>query len=123
MIHVATKQLLSREKFRHVTTTRIAERAGVSVGTLYQYYSDRNSVIRAVFQEYLAGIVSDLKRVCDEARGLALEPMVRTIVEGLLSCKATYPHLTKALFSNDANFPGSAGRCIFPRGRTGHFLP
>jgi len=40
----ATSQVLRREGLEGCTTTKIAERAGVSVGTLYQYFPNKNWV-------------------------------------------------------------------------------
>jgi AcrR family transcriptional regulator len=34
-----------------LTTTRIAERAGVSVGSLYQYFENKEAILRAIYDE------------------------------------------------------------------------
>ena len=47
----ATAQLLVAEGTGRVSTNRIAKRAGVSVGTLYQYFPDKNAIIRAVGEQ------------------------------------------------------------------------
>jgi AcrR family transcriptional regulator len=44
----ATVQILDREGFEAATTTRIAEVAGVSIGSLYQYFSHRDAVLNAL---------------------------------------------------------------------------
>ncbi len=44
----ATVQVLEREGPEAATTTRIAEVAGVSVGTLYQYFSHRDAILDAL---------------------------------------------------------------------------
>jgi AcrR family transcriptional regulator len=38
-----TLQVLVRDGYRALTTARVAERAGVSVGTLYQYFPHKRS--------------------------------------------------------------------------------
>jgi AcrR family transcriptional regulator len=43
-ISEATIQVLLRDSVQRLTTTRVAQRAGVSVGTLYQYYPDKRVV-------------------------------------------------------------------------------
>ena len=44
----ATLQVLRKDGYSKLTTTRVAERAGVSVGTLYQYFPDKRSLVVAL---------------------------------------------------------------------------
>lgn len=44
----ATAQILDRESLEAATTTRIAEVAGVSIGSLYQYFSHRDAILDAL---------------------------------------------------------------------------
>ncbi|WP_448869337.1 TetR/AcrR family transcriptional regulator, partial [Delftia acidovorans] len=44
----AAAQILVKEGEAALTTNRIAERAGVSIGTLYQYFPDKQAVFRAM---------------------------------------------------------------------------
>jgi AcrR family transcriptional regulator len=44
----ATVQILDREGLDAATTTRVAEVAGVSIGSLYQYFSHRDEILRAL---------------------------------------------------------------------------
>lgn len=46
----ATIQVLLSHGLERLTTTRVAERAGVSVGTLYQYYPNKQSLLFAVIE-------------------------------------------------------------------------
>ena len=41
----AAAQVLAREGAEHLTMTRVAERAGVSVGSLYQYFPNRAALL------------------------------------------------------------------------------
>jgi len=56
----ATARLLVDEGYEQATTNRIAERAGVSIGSLYQYFPNRESVVAAVAHRLKAGIVKPL---------------------------------------------------------------
>jgi len=47
-ISEATIQVLLRDRVEHLTTTRVAQRAGVSVGTLYQYYRNKEALLHTV---------------------------------------------------------------------------
>jgi AcrR family transcriptional regulator len=50
----AAEQLLQREGAGGLNTNRIAERAGVSIGTLYQYFPDKAAILLATAQRSLA---------------------------------------------------------------------
>lgn len=51
-IFEATADVLVREGEDHLTTNRIAERAGVSIGTLYQYFSTREAIVAAMMDRH-----------------------------------------------------------------------
>src|SRR5215472_18436258 len=55
-ILAAAADLLAELPYQEVSTRLIAERAGVSVGSLYRYFQDRDSIARAL----LAGWLEDL---------------------------------------------------------------
>ena len=66
-IFEATARILEAEGEAALNTNRIAERAGVSVGTLYQYFADKQAILVAMAQAenakvraVLAGEAADL---------------------------------------------------------------
>ncbi|BBZ00600.1 TetR family transcriptional regulator [Mycolicibacterium chitae] len=63
----AAAQVFSREGIA-ATTNRIAERAGVSVGTLYQYFPDKHALLRAVAGRHLHTAEQRLTEVFDRLR-------------------------------------------------------
>ena len=44
----AAVQILERSGAQALNTNNVAERAGVSIGTLYQYFPDRNAILLAI---------------------------------------------------------------------------
>ena len=55
-IFEATLQVLIAEGPQRLTTTRVAQRAGVSVGTMYQYFPQKQALIYALNERYLVSI-------------------------------------------------------------------
>jgi len=89
----AVTLVLKRHGPDAVTTNRIAEAAGVSIGSLYQYFPDKQTIYRALHERH----VDDVRRVIDRAlaeraSGL-LEDFARALVEGLADVHAADPEL------------------------------
>jgi len=65
----AALQVLAKEGAQHFTTTRVADRAGVSVGSLYQYFPNKAAILFRLQSdewrrttELLCGILEDVRR-------------------------------------------------------------
>lgn len=50
----AAARILADEGARRLTTNRIAQRAGVSVGSLYQYFPNKQAIVRAILEREVA---------------------------------------------------------------------
>jgi len=81
----ATGQIFEKKGYRKTTTTSVAERAGVSVGSLYQYFPDKQVLIAAFFERRLEQDVEFMQAIVArgggrsplELLGIAAEEMVR----------------------------------------------
>ena len=80
----ATLQILDSEGEKALTTNRIAEHAGFSVGTLYQYFGNRDAIIAALVERELARSRAELKQVLSASRDAAPEDVVRALIRTLL---------------------------------------
>jgi AcrR family transcriptional regulator len=98
-LHVATIQVLIQEGLGRCTTTRIAERAGTSVGSLYQYYPNRDALLSAVLEKHLEGIAGAVERTCNEHRDQQLSRMASAFVVAFLAAKLRDPEEAKALYA------------------------
>lgn len=58
----AADRLLAAEGASALTTTRVAAAAGISVGSLYQWFPDRDAIAEALALRYVAGF----RRVMDD---------------------------------------------------------
>ncbi|HMH69059.1 MAG TPA: TetR/AcrR family transcriptional regulator, partial [Pinirhizobacter sp.] len=65
----AAIEVLLAEGIERTTTTRVAARAGVSVGSLYQYFPDKHSLLAAVLAQHLTHVAMAVERSCTEHRG------------------------------------------------------
>jgi AcrR family transcriptional regulator len=99
----ATIQVLTTAGAERLTTTLIAARAGVSVGTLYQYFPNKQSVLHAVLEKHLTKVVEALERACAEARCQPVAVMAETIVEAFVMAKLERADASVALYAVSAN--------------------
>jgi AcrR family transcriptional regulator len=60
-IFEATRLLAAEQGVEQLTTNAIAERAGVSIGTLYQYFSTREAVVEALVRSERAAVMRQLE--------------------------------------------------------------
>jgi AcrR family transcriptional regulator len=94
----ATVQVLEREGPEAATTTRIAEVAGVSVGTLYQYFSHRDAILDALQEREFERALALMQVVLSEGN-LEKTPRetVYAAVSGMAELYVAYPGVHRVL--------------------------
>ena len=92
----AAARILAEEGPTRLTTNRIAARAGVSVGSLYQYFPDRAAIVRALWERELARAESLRPTILDRPDA-PLAKRVREAVAWHLDVHAADPALGRAL--------------------------
>ena len=75
----AAARLFVRDGYANTTTNRIAELAGVSVGSLYEYFPNKASILLALLQRQVGGMLALMQTRLAAVRGAPLEELVRTI--------------------------------------------
>lgn len=81
---VATaRQLFEREGYTYVSTNKIAEKANVSIGSLYQYFSDRESIALAIYENASSRAARTMKGAALELLSLPLEESIPRNIERL----------------------------------------
>ena len=82
-IIATAKTLFEQEGYAYVTTNRIAEKANISIGSLYQYFKNSESIALAVYESASARAALIMKRMTLENLGVPPEKSVRMHVERL----------------------------------------
>lgn len=95
----AAARILIEDGYDRVSTNRVAERAGVSIGTLYQYFPNKEAIVEAlvhrIAEERIAAFGETLLRL--SATELPLHEGVRALLDGTLAAMRVRPELSRRL--------------------------
>ncbi|MDR5773936.1 MULTISPECIES: TetR/AcrR family transcriptional regulator [unclassified Caballeronia] len=95
----ATIQVLLADGLQRLTTIRVAERAGVSIGTLYQYFPHKQALLFAVLERHLGRVGDVLQQAAESVHGESLATMVSTVVEAFVRAKTARIDEARALYA------------------------
>lgn len=84
LFYEATAQLLERSGGEALTTNRVAERAGFSIGTLYRYFSGKMALFRSMAFHEMDRREAGIMRALEEAGPASAEDIVRIFVRHAL---------------------------------------
>jgi AcrR family transcriptional regulator len=93
----ATARILVREGFDKASTNRIAEEAGVSIGSLYQYFPSKESLVAAVIDRHSQEIMRVVRDAMAEVSSQPIEKAVRRLVAVAIEAHRIAPKLHRVL--------------------------
>lgn len=93
----ATARILVRDGFEKASTNRIAEVAGVSVGSLYQYFPSKEALVAAVIERHNEEIMGTVRAALAEVADLPLDKAVRKLVTVAIEAHRINPKLHRVL--------------------------
>ena len=93
----ATARILVREGFDKASTNRIAEVAGVGVGSLYQYYPGKEALVAAVIDRHNQDIMRVVRGALAEIASQPVEKAVRRLVAVAIEAHRIDPKLHRVL--------------------------
>lgn len=105
-IREAAARVLVSEGYERATTNHIAAVAGVSIGTLYQYFDSRDAILDALAEDLLAAVIASVVDAMQAPVEGGLVERLDRVVTGVLRVVARYPSVLRHL---DA-VPGSSFR-------------
>jgi AcrR family transcriptional regulator len=103
----ATVQVLLRVGKEKLTTTRVAARAGVSVGTLYQYFPNKSALLRAALRLHVDEVLAEVDKVCVAQRGEPVDQMAEALAVAFLAVKMRDPKKSRALYAVSSDVEGA----------------
>jgi len=97
-IFEATIQVLLKQGMAGLTTTAVAERAGVSVGTMYQYFPNKRSLVYALNKRFLTMLAEKVEDTCTFMEGRPVADAADALIDTYWSVKTERMELTQALY-------------------------
>lgn len=95
----ATARLLVEDGYARTSTNRIAERAGVSVGSLYHYFGDKQAIVEALTERVMERQLAELATTFATHAELGFEAGVRSLVTAALASQRVEAPLAHVLLT------------------------
>lgn len=93
----ATTRIIRKEGLDQLTTNRVAEVAGVSIGSLYQYFPNKESLLDALREKYDAQFMKRMARAYTGFDGGSLREGLRVFMRFIVDIHREDPQLHNAL--------------------------
>jgi AcrR family transcriptional regulator len=104
----AVIRVLKREGFAAITTNRIAEVAGVSIGSVYQYFPDKGAIFAALHRRHTEEIDRMIATTLIDHAGEPLDALIRALVDGMIDAHSGDPEFYGLLLAQVPHRAGGA---------------
>jgi AcrR family transcriptional regulator len=95
----AVQLVVKRHGTQAITTNRIAEAAGVSIGSLYQYFPDKRAIFAALYDRHVDDVRQVIEQTSAACATATLEEFSRELIHGLVNVHAEGPELHEVVSS------------------------
>ena len=93
----ATARVLVKEGYDHASTNKIADAAGVSIGSLYQYFPSKEALVAAVIERHTTGMLEIVRASALRVALLPLHEAARELVGVMIQAHRVDPKLHRVL--------------------------
>jgi len=104
----AAARILESDGLRGFNTNMIAATAGVSIGSLYQYFPNKDTIVLALITRYEERLDHAVATAVQAGRGQQLRPRLRLFVRALVNEHYRRPRLNRILEAEEERL-GSQG--------------
>jgi AcrR family transcriptional regulator len=104
-ILAAAARVLERESLAGFNTNRVAEVAGVSVGSLYQYFPNKSALVAALIDRHEAALSASIESCVAAHQDRSLQEALLGLVDIGIAQQYARPLLAAALDHEEARLP------------------
>jgi AcrR family transcriptional regulator len=109
----ASARILETDGLRGFNTNAIAAKAGVSVGSLYQYFPNKDAIVLALIGNYEERLHSAVVEAVQAGRGQELKRRLRLLVRALVTVHYGRPRLNRLLEAEEERLGSGADDAAF----------
>ena len=111
----ASARILESEGLRGFNTNSAAAKAGVSVGSLYQYFPNKDAILLALIERFEDAAQEAINEALRSARGRPLNPSLRLFVHALVGMHYSRPRLNRLLEAEEDRLGGGSADSLSVR--------
>jgi AcrR family transcriptional regulator len=89
----ATAYILVKRGWHAMTTNAIAERAGVNIASLYQFFPNKEAIVSELERRHVEETRAKMAEVYLRHRGESLQERIRTLIEAVVAAHMVAPQL------------------------------
>ena len=105
-IYQAAAQVFSLYGYADATTDHIAERAGVSIGTLYQYFPGKEAILIGLWEKHINEIMNAAQKISRDIRQKgSIDRSVAPVLISMILKHNLYDRAQHKLFIGDIGWP------------------
>jgi AcrR family transcriptional regulator len=93
----ATTRILVKEGYDRASTNRIADAAGVNIGSLYQYFPSKEALVAAVIDRHTQGMMQVVRDALVKVAMQPIEEAARELVRVMIDAHRVNPELHRVL--------------------------
>jgi AcrR family transcriptional regulator len=93
----ATTRVLVREGYDRASTNKIADAAGVSIGSLYQYFPTKEALVAAVIERHIGEMMDVVRSAMVRVATLPIPEAARELVKVMIDAHRIEPKLHRVL--------------------------
>ena len=109
----ASARILESDGLRGFNTNAIAAKAGVSVGSLYQYFPNKDAIVLALIGGYEEGLHNAVLDAVQAGKGQELKRRLRLLVRALVTVHYRRPRLNRVLEAEEERLGSGADDAAF----------
>lgn len=109
----ASARILESDGLRGFNTNAIAAKAGISVGSLYQYFPNKDAIVLALIGGYEEVLHNAVLEAVQAGRGRELKPRLRLLVRALVAVHYRRARLNRVLEAEEERLGSGADDSAF----------